>query len=157
MNYYGSCVIPIERSRGCHWNRCKFCYLNRGYKYRLKSTEKLYEEIVYMIENYGVYEFEFLDNDFIGTDLQQFETLLKVLAKIKKIYPDFRIIAAEVITKDLNHLLLKKMYEIGVDYVQIGYESTSNNLLKKIIKKTLLRVIFFMLKFRLNTVDHLHF
>ena len=80
MNYYGSCVIPIERSRGCHWNRCKFCYLNRGYKYRLKSTEKLYEEIVYMIENYGVYEFEFLDNDFIGTDLQQFETLLKVIS-----------------------------------------------------------------------------
>ena len=135
LNYYGSCVIPIERSRGCHWNRCKFCYLNRGYKYRLKSTEKLYEEIVYMIENYGVYEFEFLDNDFIGTDLQQFETLLKVLAKIKKIYPDFRIIAAEVITKDLNHSIIKKMYEIGVDYVQIGYESTSNNLLKKIHKK----------------------
>ncbi len=61
-----------------------------------------------MIENYGVYEFEFLDNDFIGTDLQQFETLLKVLAKIKKIYPDFRIIAAEVITKDLNHSIIKK-------------------------------------------------
>lgn len=31
-------VLPIEGSRGCHWNRCRFCYLNEDYKYRLNRS-----------------------------------------------------------------------------------------------------------------------
>lgn len=31
-------MFPIEGARGCHWNRCHFCFLNQGYKYRHKSA-----------------------------------------------------------------------------------------------------------------------
>ena len=44
-------MIPIEGARGCHWNRCHFCFLNQGYKYRRKSAEVIKEEILYNIKN----------------------------------------------------------------------------------------------------------
>lgn len=128
-------AIPIEGSRGCHWNKCKFCYLNTGYKYRLKSIDKICSEIKYMIKEYNISSFEFLDNDFIGSDIIRFNEVLDALIALKKDVPGFKIIAAEIITKGLDHATIKKMYEAGVEYVQIGYESTSSKLLKKIRKK----------------------
>jgi radical SAM superfamily enzyme YgiQ (UPF0313 family) len=41
----------------------------------------------------------------------------------------------EVITKGLTHTLIKKIFQSGIVYAQIGYESTSQNLLSKIKKK----------------------
>lgn len=137
------CIIPIEGSRGCHWNRCKFCYLNEDYKYRLKSIDKICTEIRYMIEKYKIYCFEFLDNDFIGLDLGRADQLMDRLVQIKKEEPKFDIVTIEVITKGLDYAKIKKMYNAGVTFVQIGYESTSNNLLRKINKKTLLLVTCF--------------
>lgn len=128
-------IIPIEGSRGCHWNKCKFCYLNEGYKYRTKSAEKINAEIRFMIQKYQAYNFQFLDNDFIGLDLENINLLLDTLIKVKQEIPKFSIVTIEVITKGLTHNLIKKMYDAGVIYAQIGYESTSHNLLKKIHKK----------------------
>jgi radical SAM superfamily enzyme YgiQ (UPF0313 family) len=139
--------IPIEGGRGCHWNRCHFCYLNKGYKYRQKSIDKISQEIKYMIFTYGVFRFEFLDNDIIGKDMDRFHFLLNELIKIKKEYPDFTIIAVEVITLNLSYETIKKMSEAGIVNIQIGYESASNNLLKKIDKKNTFAS-------NLNTIKH---
>lgn len=128
-------IVPIEGSRGCHWNRCKFCYLNEDYKYRIKSVEKIAAEIRFMIKKYQAYYFEFLDNDFIGLDLARINLLLDTLIEIKKEEPRFEIVTVEVITKGLTHNLIKKMFDAGVIYAQIGYESTSHKLLNKIHKK----------------------
>ena len=46
---YSEVWISIEGSRGCHWNKCHFCYLNEGYKYREKKVSRIIEEIVYMM------------------------------------------------------------------------------------------------------------
>ena len=42
-------ALTLEFSRGCHWNKCHFCYLNVGYKYRRKSIDKIKKEILYFI------------------------------------------------------------------------------------------------------------
>jgi radical SAM superfamily enzyme YgiQ (UPF0313 family) len=136
--------IPIEGSRGCHWNRCKFCYLNTDYQYRLKSVEKICKEIKCMIDKYKVYEFEFLDNDFISLDLNRANELLDGLIVIKRDESKFKITNIEVVTKGLNHTIITKMFQAGVIFAQIGYESTSQNLLKKIRKKILSPVIYCM-------------
>jgi len=139
-------VIPIEGSRGCHWNKCKFCYLNTDYKYRLKSVSKICEEIKYMIAKYNIYEFEFLDNDFISLNLSRANELLDGLIAIKNEYPQFKILAIEVITKGLTHTLIKKICQAGVVFAQIGYESTSHNLLSKIKKKNTFASNLFYIK-----------
>lgn len=127
--------LPIEGSRGCHWNRCKFCYLSVGYKYRLKSIEKIEGEIRYMIKKYGIYLFEFLDNDLIGKDTGLFVELLDTLILLRKEFPAFQIIVAEIITKEVDKKIIEKMKEAGIICVQIGYENSSDNILKKIDKK----------------------
>ena len=69
-------MVPVEISRGCHWNRCHFCYLNVGYKYRLKPVETLKNELLYYISTYKAYLYTFLDSDFIGEDIDRFNRLL---------------------------------------------------------------------------------
>ncbi|MFI3261729.1 MAG: radical SAM protein [Rikenellaceae bacterium] len=135
LKLHHTSIIPIEGSRGCHWNKCKFCYLNIGYQYRVKSIDKICTEIEYMIKKYGIYQFQFFDNDFIGLDIQKTNLLLNSLIDIKTKHPNFKIEIIEVITKGLNSSIIKKIIDAGVKYVQIGYESPSDKLLKKINKK----------------------
>lgn len=125
----------IEGSRGCHWNRCKFCFLNQGYKYRVKSPECIIKEIRQLINKYNVYSYSFLDNDVIGHDLNQFDHLLDGLIEIKKDYPEFKIELAEIISNRINKHLIRKMHLAGFVHVQVGYESPSDALLTKIDKK----------------------
>jgi radical SAM superfamily enzyme YgiQ (UPF0313 family) len=127
--------IPIEGGRGCHWNRCHFCFLNTGYKYRQKPIDILLNEIKLSIQRFNIYQFNFLDNDVIGRDKNQFHKLLSALIELKKQYPDFAITLAEIITNGINEQVIKDMVLAGFEYVQIGYESPSNELLKKIDKK----------------------
>lgn len=148
--YYGQTYLPIEKSRGCHWNKCKFCFLNVGYKYRCKTLDKLKEEIEYMIEKWGVADFEFLDNDLIGNDIEQFNKMLKLFGEIKKKFEPFKIVVAEIITKGLNSDTIKKMSDVGFQSVQIGYESPSNHLLRKIFKKNSFASNLLFIKFALE-------
>lgn len=133
--YVHELVIPIEGSRGCHWNKCNFCYLNIGYNYRKKTVSKICYEINYMINKYGVFKFEFLDNDIVGKDIEMFNYILDEFIKIKNENADFQILIAEVITKGLNFDIIKKMSLAGFYFAQIGYESPSSHLLNKINKK----------------------
>lgn len=128
-------IIPIETGRGCHWNKCHFCYLNVGYKFRRKTNQEVINEIRNKIEKYAVYNFEFLDNDLIGGDFGKFEDLLNQIIGIKSSFEKFSIRMAEIITKGLSSSLIKKMKMAGFENVQIGYESPSDILLKKISKK----------------------
>lgn len=128
-------TIPIEGSRGCHWRRCHFCYLNTGYKFRVKTIDSLQAELETVLEKYGINSFMFLDNDLIVNDFERFEQLLDVIIKLKNRYPQISINSAEIITKGITSALVKKMAIAGFRFVQIGYESPSDSLLKKIDKK----------------------
>lgn len=140
-------VIGIEASRSCHWKKCHFCYLNKGYKYRVKPVLNVVNEILFCIKHHKVYEFTFLDNDLISNDLQRFDELLDKLIEIKARYPDFSIRMAEIITFNINVLSLRKMIFAGFSHIQIGYESLSNNLLKKIGKKNTFASNLLVIKF----------
>lgn len=128
-------VMPIESSRGCHWNRCKFCFLNQGYVYRVKSVENLSMEIRKLIKKYGIQKFNFMDNDVIGRDHKIFREMLSSLKSIRDDYPEFSIHLAEIVSRNVNKDLIKEMSLAGFKHVQIGYESPSDQLLSKINKK----------------------
>jgi radical SAM superfamily enzyme YgiQ (UPF0313 family) len=128
-------LIPIESSRGCHWNKCKFCFLTDGYKNRAKNNEAIVGEIILSIEKYNIFEFVFLDNDIIFNDYEKFDDLLNRFIGIKEQYEQFGIWNGEVITKGLNASIIKKMALAGFKSIQIGYEAISDSLLNKINKK----------------------
>lgn len=131
-------ALIVEGARGCHWNRCHFCYLNEGYKYRTKNVDTILDELKFLIKKYRVYLFEFTDNDMIGRNIENFNTLLDRLMLLKEEYPDFQIIGAEIITNGIDSKTIKKMALAGYSHVQIGYESASDSLLRKMEKKKFL-------------------
>lgn len=138
--------LPIEGSRSCHWRKCKFCYLNAGYKYRTKTPKKILDEIKMQCQKYDIHSFLFSDNDIIGQDFDRFNTLLDLLIQYKTENQKFKIILAEVITLGLDSNLIKKMHIAGFRNVQIGYESPSANLLQKINKKNTFASNFLFIK-----------
>ena len=103
-----------------------------------------------MIEKYHIYNFYFLDNDVISNDWNRFSSLLDLLISIKNDYPEFSIVLAEIITKNITSDYIRKMSIAGFKHVQIGYESPSNNLLKKIDKKNTLASNLLFIKFAIK-------
>lgn len=142
--------IPIEGSRGCHWSKCSFCFHNEGVKYRRKSPEKIANEIKRLIKEYGIFQFSFLDNDTIGHKYIHFDILLGKLIEIKKIYPQFNITRAEIITWGLTADTVLKMHKAGFRDVQIGYESLSEQLLLDIKKRNTFASNFLFSKWALH-------
>lgn len=128
-------LIPVESSRGCHWNQCKFCFLTEGYRNRSKNNSAIIDEITQAIKEYNVFEFVFLDNDIIFNDNKKFDDLLNQFIEIKEKYEQFGIWNGEVVTKGLNASIIKKMTLAGFKSIQIGYEAISDSLLKKVNKK----------------------
>lgn len=128
-------VFPLEGGRGCHWNKCSFCYMNDGYKYRRKTPERMRAEVQYYIDKYGAKQFYYIDNDIVGHNKQSFVKLLDYYIDIRR-NNDFIIDFSEVIARDINADIIQKMHEAGFMQIQIGYESTSDRMLKKINKKS---------------------
>jgi radical SAM superfamily enzyme YgiQ (UPF0313 family) len=128
--------LSIDSERGCHWNRCKFCYGNVGYNYRKRSPESICREIDTLIKKYGITKFRFTGNDLVGRDVQHFEALLDNIIDLSKKHEYKFDLFAEIIHKNLNSRIIKKMSIAGFYFVQVGYEAVADELLKKIDKKT---------------------
>lgn len=139
-------LYPIERGRGCNWNRCNFCYLAQGYRFRIKPNQFLIKEIRFLISEYGITSFFFTDNDVIGSDLSNFEELLDSLIALRQEYPAFQIKMAEIISKDLNAQIINKMHLAGFMSLQLGIEAISEELLSKINKKQTVLDNFYVIK-----------
>lgn len=144
---FNHAIIPLEGSRGCSWKKCHFCFLNTGYRHRLKSLSAIIDEIKHNISHYKIFKFQFLDNDIVGNDFDRFEQLLEKLIEIEAEYAEFSIEGAEIITKGINSSIIKKIAIAGFLSIQIGYESLSDTLLKKIVKKNSFSSNFLFLKF----------
>jgi len=143
--------IPIERSRGCNWNKCKFCFLTNGYKYQIKDNDLFLKNIQYIIEKYNICEFFIVDNDFIGKNIHEYKKLLHMLINLRKKYSLFKISFAEIITKNIDRETVSLMAEANIKLVQIGLEAISQNLLSKINKKQNVAENIFFIR------DELHF
>lgn len=128
--------FPLEASRGCHWNRCKFCYLNEGYKFKRRPFQHVVGEMETLYLEHRINQFQFLDCDIVGPDKEGFETFLdNIIASALTHRVKYKL-HAEVIHHGFDAALIKKMAIAGFYYVQIGYEAISDGLLKKMDKKS---------------------
>ena len=124
--------LPFEASRGCWWgekHHCTFCGLNnRGMRYRRKSVGKVVGELTSLAEKHGVSSFMAADNIL---DYQAYDDLLPALASIPADLRFFFEIKANVRRRDVE-----KLVDAGVTWVQPGFESFSDHVLKLMRKGT---------------------
>jgi ribosomal peptide maturation radical SAM protein 1 len=130
--------IPMEISRGCWWKKrsaegrpsgCAFCNLNLQWKgYRAKSPERVLKELDTLTREHQTLSVSFMDNLLPPTGLN---ALFREIAGLSK---DFRLFSEIRAKTSLG--VLRSMGDAGMRQVQVGIESLSSSLLKKLNKGT---------------------
>lgn len=143
-------VIPINSSRACSWNKCKFCDYNSGYKFRVRTPENIIEEIEFIAKEYKSACFSFVDNDiFINTE--HFERLLDLMIISKNTHNyNYEFWAEMIPNQNLTSTLIEKMQIAGFSQVFIGYDGISDSLLSKMNKSNNFSNNIFFVKFAMK-------
>ncbi|HLC65269.1 MAG TPA: radical SAM protein [Candidatus Nanoarchaeia archaeon] len=128
-SFYWRSVGTIDTTRGCPYN-CNFCSVWKfsQQKYRVKSPEKVVNELEQMPEKYIV----FCDNNFLEntTRAEKIYQLIKEKGIQKKYY---FIARSDTIAR--NPDLIRKWREIGLLEVFVGFEAISSEALNKMNKR----------------------
>ena len=120
-------VLPIEGSRGCWWQRCRFCNLNLQWRgYRAKSAKRISDEVDFLSRRYGVLDFAFMDNALPKKEAAYIFDLLKEQKRDYKIFCELR-----AVHKREEFIRMSKG---GLSDLQVGIESLSPELLSLIGK-----------------------
>ncbi len=123
-------AIQIISSRGCT-NRCTFCYrLERGIRFR--DMWKVIQEMRYLYDKYEVSYFHFLDELFAVSyeRLNVFVDELRKEGLLGKIQYNISGIRAN----DMTDRMAKLFQESGCVYINIGFESMSQQCLNELKK-----------------------
>lgn len=121
----------IIASRGCTWAKCTFCYRSGALKrkYRYQSPEKTIEEIRLLIDEYGIKDTIFYDDDLLSNKEWVFEFCnLMEDAQFDLTWS----IRGRV--SDTSFDVLKRISEVGCWAIEYGFESGNQDLLDRIEK-----------------------
>ena len=127
--------LPFARfptSRGCPVG-CTFCQVPSisGKRIRLRSAEKVVEELEYLKKNYGIKAFHFEDdNAFFYRD--RTKRLMELMIERNL---NLKWKATGVFLPMLDDELLGLMEKAGCELINIAIESGTERVLKKVIKK----------------------
>ena len=131
-------TILYEISRGCWWRDaqkskkikgCAFCNLNLQWDgYRSKGHSKVVSEVDNLTSKYKTLSVAFADNALPVKESK------KVFTQMKELNKNFRFFSEIRATTTIENL--KIMRDAGMSEVQIGIESLSTKLLKKLNKGT---------------------
>ncbi|MAV88158.1 MAG: hypothetical protein CMM67_07920 [Rhodospirillaceae bacterium] len=125
--------ISMITSRGCPFN-CSFCSImhHMGKKYRYNSTEHVMKHIQFLVDEMGVENIHFED-DNLSLNKVRFEEILDALI-IKK--HDINWDTPNGIRADtLNQEKIRKIKESGCSSLQIAIESGNQEILNSVIRK----------------------
>ncbi len=122
----------IMTSRGCPY-RCAYCHNILGKSFRVRSPEKVLEEIRYIHDSFGITDFQIID-DIFNLDLARAKKICDLIigSKMKLTFSFPNAIRGDRIDEEL----IDKMGEAGTKFVSIAVETASPRL-QKLIKKNL--------------------
>lgn len=121
--------LPVEGSRGCWWERCRFCNFNyQWWGYRTKSDRRFAAEVEYLCRRYGKTRFQALDNVLNPKGVQSFARALKDT--------DMDLLFFYEVRAEISPYELLVLYEAGLDVTQAGVEGLSRSILKEMRKGT---------------------
>ena len=118
-------------SRGCPFN-CSFCSarLLWGNRYATRSAEKVADELECMADKYSIRGFKIFDSTFTV----QRRHVLSICRTLKQRGLDGLPWECEIRADTVDRELLQTMKDAGCYYVDMGLESASSRVLKKISK-----------------------
>jgi radical SAM superfamily enzyme YgiQ (UPF0313 family) len=125
-------VLTMITSRGCSYAKCTFCYSSAQkivMTYRRHSVERVIEEIKSLIEQYGVKEINFLDDDFAARRAWV-SNFCDAVRREKLDLSWICMARANSISKEL----LQRMADAGCWNIFYGIESANQHLLDYIKK-----------------------
>jgi len=125
--------LQIVTSRGCPF-RCSYCYLTlpelRGYRWL--SAERVYDDIKFLSESYGVKSIFFYDDYFFGNRKRVLE-FVEMLEE-KPLGMQFEVSCRIDFLARESEEFLARLARVGFTELLIGVESGSDRILK-LIKK----------------------
>ena len=128
-------ATTIITARGCPFS-CLFCTkahpMFNWYRYR--SAEHVYDELVYLKEEYGVEHVRFVDDEFT-LHKERTVNLMKKMADLDLTW--VCITRADT----LNEKLVSLMKSVGCTEIHIGVETGSDRLLKLMNKQTTSKIL----------------
>ncbi|MCK4325577.1 B12-binding domain-containing radical SAM protein [bacterium] len=127
-------IAPILATRGCPYN-CTFCSAraNMGSKVRKRTPSKVVDEIQMLVEEYGVKEIHFEDDNFTFCNEFASEVCQIIIDRGIKV---FWACPSGVRLDSLDAKLLKLMERSGCFSFALGIESGSDRILKMMRKGT---------------------
>lgn len=129
--------LILQVTIGCSHNRCTFCTMYKGKRYRVRSLEEIREDIRMAGERYGYVERVFLaDGDALAMETEE---LLAVLKEVREGFPGVRRIS--LYAGPLNILKkseaeLEAVRQAGVSLAYFGIESGDRVVLEDVKKGT---------------------
>ncbi len=127
--------LPILSSRSCP-NRCSFCnmYITHGSRWRPRSAENVVQEIDYLIKEFNINYFYFIDDNF-SFDNARAKRICRLIIeqklRIRYTFPNGLSI------KTIDKELVELMKASGCLGVCLAVESGSNRIRNEIYKKNL--------------------
>lgn len=118
--------MPIDAGRGCPFN-CTFCCTSHFWRrtYRLKTPERIIEDILYYQKNFGIRSFWFSHDAFTTNK----KLVTEVCDRIIELGLDIRWKCTTRIDCITEELILK-MKQAGLVYIEIGIETGSARMQK---------------------------
>ncbi len=122
--------MPVMTSRGCPY-RCVYCHNIMGKRFRARSAENIFQELRILYEDYGIREFEFIDDCF-NLDKDRVHQLCdRIIASEMKIHMCF----PNGLRGDLlDEPTLRKLKDAGATEISFAPETGSERI-QKLIKK----------------------
>ena len=122
-------IFPIQATKGCYWGKCLFCGLHYPKKkFTQKNVKNVVDEIEMLNKNYGINNFEFID------EALKIEFLSGLADEIIKRNLDIKYYICSRLEKDYSEELCNKLYLSGLRVMEIGFESACERVYKKLNK-----------------------
>lgn len=131
QRYYLPHSLPIMFNRGC-WRRCVFCNASISWrKFRSRSAENLYKEIVFQTENNPELKKFEVDDTALNLNLLELSKLCDLIVS-HGLRVDWG--GSAIIHPEMDFIFLQKMSQAGCSSLAYGLESGSQKVLDSMRK-----------------------
>ena len=126
----------LRLTRGCAHNKCTYCNMYRGVAFQVLTDEEIERQIMlaHSYNGAGVRRVFLADGDALVLST---ERLLKVLATLRRLFPNFERASSYAAPKDILRKSpeeLRQLQEAGLKLLYYGMESGDTETLKEIKK-----------------------
>jgi hypothetical protein len=134
LKKYFTIKFPLDGTRGCSWNKCRFCVATRGIKFYERTAKSLNEEIRYQSEKHNIFSFYTTDDDFNSRNSER----IKDFSLLRIEHPDDRNVyklETWLTPKKVSREQLELFNSVFDLKLKAGFEATSDSLLRKMRKE----------------------